>query len=72
MQLRRLSSSKPETTEQVVLTILRRAGTQTLDSLSSAAGLEWGQTFAVVDRLSRAGAVALSRTRACEYLVSIG
>jgi predicted transcriptional regulator len=58
--------------EDVILAILRQAGPQTLDSLSSATSLEWGQTFSIVDRLSRAGVIALRQCGRGEYRVSLG
>jgi len=61
-----------ERTEDMVLAILRQAGPQTLDRLSSVAGLDWGQTFLVIDRLSRVGSVTLRRGGRCEYHVFLG
>jgi hypothetical protein len=72
MQLRRLESSNTERTDETVLAILRQDGPQTLDTLSAATGLEWGQTFLIVDRLSRVGSVSLRRAGACEYRISVG
>jgi len=73
MQLRPLRSlSGKQTDEDMVLAILRQTGPQTLDDLSSTTGLDWGQTFSVIDRLSRSGSVALHRGSRCEYHVSLG
>jgi hypothetical protein len=72
MQLRTLRASAAGRTDEVVLAILRQAGPQTLDALASATGLEWAQTFATVDRLSRAGSIALHRAGACGYRASLG
>ena len=72
MRLRTLRSAETGNTDEVVLAILRQSGPQTLETLSVATGIEWEQTFAIVDRLSRSGSVSLRHDRPCEYHVSIG
>ncbi len=56
----------------MVLAILRQAGSQTIDRLSFEAGLDWSQTFSIIDRLSRAGSVTLHRRGRFDYHVSLG
>jgi hypothetical protein len=67
--LRSADAGQPD---DLVLAILRQTGPQTLDTLSSVTGFEWGQTFSIVDRMSRAGSIALRRAGACEYQISVG
>lgn len=56
--------------DDMVLTILQKTGPQTMETLSSASGLQWQQVFLVIDRLSRAGLVALRQVRPCLYEVA--
>lgn len=54
----------------LVLTVLQAAGRRTLDQLSTLAGMNWPQVFAVIDELSRNGTVRLRRV-GNEYEVSL-
>jgi DNA-binding MarR family transcriptional regulator len=57
--------------EARLVTALRRSGPQTIEALSSISGLSWSQVFLAVDRLSRAGEVALQRLPSSHYQVSV-
>lgn len=55
------------TTETMVIDILRREGTHTLESLWLRSGLDWVQVFAAIDHLSRSGEVSLRRASGRHY-----
>jgi hypothetical protein len=56
--------------EALVLQRLRECGASSLEDVSRLAELDWVAAFAVIDRLSRAGAVVLKRYGA-DYRVSL-
>ena len=55
-----------------VLLLLRRKGAQTIEGLTMLTGIEWGQVFLSVDRMSRTGKVSLTVVYPSEYRVSVG
>lgn len=68
---RRPSHTSPKV-DRTVLGVLKKNGTQSMDSLSTLTGIGWGQVFMSIDRLSRKGKVSLAPVRPCEYHISIG
>lgn len=58
-------------TDERLLAVLRQSGPQTLDTLARLPGLSMAQILLAVDRLSRAGAVALRQMPNREYQVVI-
>ena len=64
--------SNSQSVDRKVLLLLRRNGAQTIGSLTTLAGVEWGQVYVAVDRLSREGKVSLAPVYPNEYRVSVG
>ena len=68
--------SQPPTTLQTVdgrmLGALKKNGAQSMEGLSTLAGIGWAQVFMSMDRLSRIGKASLTPVRPCEYRISIG
>lgn len=64
--------SSPQSVDRTMLRLLRRNGAQTIEALTTLTGLEWGQVFLSVDRLSRTGKVLLTAIYPSEYRVSVG
>jgi hypothetical protein len=61
------------TVEALVLEALRTGGPQTIEQLASdMKQISWSQVFLAVDRLSRSGAVRLSRVDRGGYRVTLG
>lgn len=56
--------------EDCVVRRLRECGASSLEDLPRLAGLDWVTVFSIVDRLNRAGFVALERNGA-DYRVSL-
>lgn len=63
--------SNSQSVDRKILLLLRRDGAQTIDGLSMLTGLEWGQVFLAVDRLSRTGKVSMAPVYPSEYRVSV-
>ena len=61
-----------QSVDRKVLLLLRRKGAQTIEGLTLLTGIEWGQVFVSVDRLSRTGKVLLTAVYPSEYRVSVG
>ena len=58
--------------DERILDALRTDGTQTLDRLSHALPAEgWAPLFLAIDRLSRAGKIAIGPPKNGDYLVSV-
>jgi len=64
-------SSSPSVDRKMLL-LLRRKGALTIEDLTMLTGIEWGQVFLSVDRLSRTGKVSLTAVYPSEYRVSFG
>ena len=68
--------SQPPTTQQTIdrkmPDVLKNNGAQSLEGLSTLAGVGWSQVVMPVDRLSRIGRVSLTPVRPCEYRIWIG
>jgi len=64
--------SNSESVDRQMLLLLRRKGAQTIEGLTVLTGIEWGQVFSSVDRLSRTGKVSLTPVYPSEYRVSVG
>ncbi len=57
--------------DRAVLGALKTKGAQSMDNLSTLTGIDWGQVFLSIDRLSRDGKVSLTPERPCEYRVAL-
>jgi hypothetical protein len=55
-----------------VLLVLRKKSAQTMEDLTTLAGMGWEQVFFSVDQLSRSEKVSLASVRPCEYRILIG
>ena len=64
-------SSRSQSLDRKMLRLLRQKGAQTIHVLATSSGLEWGQVFQSVDRLSRSGKVSLTAVFPSEYCVSV-
>lgn len=64
--------SNPQSVDRQVLLLLRRKGAQTIEGLTMLTGIEWGQVFSSVDRLSRTGKVSVTAVYPSEFRVSVG
>ena len=66
--------TQPPNSQSVDRTVLllRRKGAQTIEGLTLLTGIEWGQVFVSVDRLSRTGKDLLTAVYPSEYRVSVG
>jgi len=62
----------PQTVDRRMLGVFKKKGAQSMEGLSTLAGIGWAQVFISVDRLSRIGRVSLTPVRPCEYRISIG
>jgi hypothetical protein len=67
--IKQLPSS--QSVDRKLLLLLRRKGAQTIEALTTLTGIEWGQVFLSVDRLSRIGKVSLTAVYPSEYRVSV-
>jgi hypothetical protein len=56
-------------TEEMLLTVLRTQGPQTLDNLCSLPEIGSSQMLLAIDRLSRSGLVSIEPIARCEYRV---
>lgn len=65
------NSERLTTLERELIAILRRDGTQTIESLVQRSGFEWAQVFGAIDSLSRSGEVRLRREEGHHYQVSL-
>lgn len=54
-----------------LIEVLRQEGPQTIEALSTRAGISWTQVFLAIDRLSRSGGVSLRRLGGSRYQVSL-
>jgi hypothetical protein len=71
----KLSIKQPSSLQSVhekMLVLLRRNGAQTIEGLTMLTGIEWGQVYSSVDRLSRTGKVSVTAVYPSEYRVSVG
>jgi hypothetical protein len=58
--------------DEYILGLLRRKGAQTLDHLGqSLPNVNWARLFLAIDRLSRAGQIAIAPPQDGDYLVSL-
>jgi hypothetical protein len=64
--------SSSQSVDRKMLLLLRRKGAHTIKGLTKLTGIEWGQVFVSVDRLSRTGKVSLTAVYPSEYRVSVG
>ena len=64
--------SSSQSFDRKMLLLLRRNGALTIEGLTQLTGIEWGQVFQSVDRLSRTGKVSLTAVYPSEYRVSVG
>jgi hypothetical protein len=64
--------SSLQSVDHKVLLLLRRNGAQTIEGLTMLTGIEWGQVFSSVDRLSRTGKVSVTAVYPSEFRVSVG
>ena len=68
--------SQPPTASQTVdgkmPGVFKNNGAQSLEGLSTLAGVGWSQVVMSVDRLSRIGKASLTPVRPCEYRIWIG
>ena len=58
--------------EMLVLGLLRREGSATIEDLMDLSGMSWEQVFGLIDRLSRSGAVRLTRVGTDYYVENMG
>ncbi len=63
--------SSSQSIDRKMLRLLRQKGTQTIKDLTALTGIEWGDVFLSVDRLSRRGKVSLSAVYPNEFRVSV-
>ena len=59
-------------TEGTFLAALQHHGAATIEQLMSLLDFSWEQTFGIVDRLSRSGAVRLTRVGSIHYVETVG
>jgi len=58
--------------EALVLDLLGRERSATIEDLMSLAGMSWEQMFGLIDRLSRSGSVRLTRVGTDYYVEKMG
>jgi len=58
--------------ETLVLSLLRREGSATIEDLMALSRMSWEQVFGLVDRLSRSGSVRLTRVGRDYYVENVG
>lgn len=58
--------------EALVLDLLGRERSATIEDLMCLAGMSWEQMFGLIDRLSRSGSVRLTRVGADYYVEKMG
>jgi len=58
--------------EALVLDLLGRERSATIEDLMSLAGMSWEQMFGLIDRLSRSGSVRLTRVGTDYYVEKVG
>lgn len=58
--------------EALVLDLLGRERSATIEDLMSLAGMSWEQMFGLIDRLSRSGSVRLTRVGTDYYVEQMG
>lgn len=63
--------SSSQSIDQRMILLLRRKGALIIAGLTQLMGIEWGQVFKAVDRLSRMGKVSLTAVCPSEYRVSV-
>ncbi|MDP1948248.1 MAG: hypothetical protein Q8L77_12200 [Nitrospirota bacterium] len=64
--------SSSQSFDRRMILLLKRNGALTIEGLTHLTGIEWGQVFQSVDRLSRTGKVSLTAVYPSEYRVSVG
>jgi hypothetical protein len=60
------------TDETLVLALLGREGSATIEDLMELSGMSWEQVFGLIDRLSRSGSVRLTRVGSDYYVENNG
>jgi hypothetical protein len=63
--------SSLQSVDQQMLLLLSRNGAQTIEDLTMLTGIEWGQVYLSVNRLSRTGKVSVTAVYPREYRVSV-
>lgn len=58
--------------EALVLGLLRREGSATIEDLMALSRMSWEQVFGLIDRLSRSGSVRLTRVGRDYYVENVG
>ena len=58
--------------EALVLRLLNREGSATLEDLMQMSRMSWEQVFGLIDRLSRSGSVRLTRVGRDYYVEDVG
>ena len=58
--------------EALVLRLLNREGSATIEGLMQLSRMSWEQVFGLIDRLSRSGSVRLTRVGRDYYVENVG
>lgn len=58
--------------EVLILGLLRREGSATIEDLMALSRMSWEQVFGLIDRLSRSGSVRLTRVGRDYYVENVG
>ena len=58
--------------EALLLRLLSRGGSATIEDLMALSGMSWEQVFGLIDRLSRSGSVRLTRVGRDYYVERMG
>ena len=63
---------KRTTDEALVLGLLAREGSATIEELMDLSRMSWEQVFGLIDRLSRSGSIRLTRVGTDYYIEKMG
>lgn len=63
---------KRTTDEALVLSLLAREGSATIEELMDLSRMSWEQVFGLIDRLSRSGSIRLTRVGTDYYVEKMG
>jgi DNA-binding MarR family transcriptional regulator len=63
---------KRTTDEALVLDLLAREGSATIEELMDLSRMSWEQVFGLIDRLSRSGSIRLTRVGTDYYVEKMG
>ncbi len=63
---------KRTTDEALVLALLAREGSATIEELMDLSRMSWEQVFGLIDRLSRSGSIRLTRVGTDYYVEKMG